>query len=107
MSPGLANRLSAERCRKFAGRTAENDLFSSALSNEPPFDVLYVFGSGGGTIACTLTPDAGGTTFERDFVYTMPNPLLRLLDRLVMPRVEAGSPEALRRSKSALEKRAA
>jgi hypothetical protein len=104
MSPGLADRLSAERRRKFAGRTAEKDLFSSALSNEPPFNVLYVFGSGG-TIACTPTPDAGGMIFERDFVYTMPNPLL---DRLVLRRrVEAESAGALRRLKSVLEKRAA
>jgi uncharacterized protein YndB with AHSA1/START domain len=60
---------------------------------------------GGGTIAYTLTPHAGTTTFEREFVYSMPNPLLRLLDRLVLRRrVEAESAEALRRLKEALEK---
>lgn len=31
MSPGLADRLSAERRRKFVGRVAERDLFRSAL----------------------------------------------------------------------------
>lgn len=65
-------------------------------------------GGGDGAITYTLTPDAGGTIFERDFAYTMPNPLLRLLDRLVLRRRdEAESAEALRRLKSALEKRAA
>ena len=49
---------SPERRRKFVGRTAENDLFRSALSaGEPPFDVLYVFGSGG----------VGKTTLLREF----------------------------------------
>jgi hypothetical protein len=58
MSPGLADRLSAERRRKFVGRTAEKDLFGSALSaGEPPFNVLYVFGSGG----------VGKTTLLREF----------------------------------------
>jgi hypothetical protein len=68
-----------------------------------------VEGGGDGAITYTLTPDAGGTIFERDFAYTMPNPLLRLLDRLVLRRRdEAESAEALRRLKtSALEKRAA
>jgi hypothetical protein len=46
--------------------------------------------------------------FERDFDYTMPNPLLRLLDRLVLRRrVEAESAETLRRLKDVLEKRVA
>jgi hypothetical protein len=46
--------------------------------------------------------------FERDFDYTIPNPLLRLLDRLVLRRrVEAEFAGALRRLKSVLEKRAA
>ena len=67
-----------------------------------------VDGGGGGTITYTLTPDAGGTLFERDFVYAMPNALLALLDRLVLRRrVEAESEEALGRLKGALEKRAA
>jgi uncharacterized protein YndB with AHSA1/START domain len=63
---------------------------------------------GGGTITYTLTPHNGGTTFEREFVYTMPNLLLALLDRLVLRRrVEAESAEALRRLKDVLEKRSA
>ena len=67
-----------------------------------------VDGGGGGTITYTLTPDAGGTLFERDFVYAMPNALLALLDRLVLRRrVEAESEKALGRLKGALEKRAA
>ena len=67
-----------------------------------------VDGGGRGTITYTLTPDASGTLFERDFVYAMPNALLALLDRLVLRRrVEAESAEALRRLKGVLEKRAA
>ena len=58
MSPDLAARLSAERRRKFVGRIAERDLFRSALAaDEPPFNVLYVFGSGG----------VGKTTLLREF----------------------------------------
>jgi uncharacterized protein YndB with AHSA1/START domain len=64
-----------------------------------------VEGGGGGTITYAMTPNADGTTFERDFVYSMPSRLLALLDRLVLrPRVEAESAEALRRLKEALEK---
>jgi hypothetical protein len=58
MSPDLADRLSAERQRKFVGRIVERDLFRSALaSDEPPFNVFYVFGSGG----------VGKTTLLREF----------------------------------------
>ncbi len=65
-----------------------------------------VEGGGGGTITYALTPLNGGTTFEREFVYTMPNLLLALLDRLVLRRrVEAESAEALRRLKRVLEER--
>lgn len=67
-----------------------------------------VEGGGGGTITYTLTPQDGGTTFERDFVYAMPNALLALLDRLVLRRrVEAESAEALRRLKDVLERKVA
>ncbi len=65
-----------------------------------------VEGGGGGTLTYTLTPDVGGTTFERELVYAMPNRLLALLDRLVLRRrVEAESAEALRRLKAVLENR--
>ncbi len=58
----------------------------------------------GGTITYTLSSHGDGTTFEREFVYTMPGLLLRLLDRLVYRRrVEAESSEALRRLKAVLE----
>jgi hypothetical protein len=58
MSPDLADRLSAERHRKFVGRVAERDLFRSALAaDQPPFNVLYVFGTGG----------VGKTTLLREF----------------------------------------
>jgi uncharacterized protein YndB with AHSA1/START domain len=68
----------------------------------------HVEGGGGGTITYTLTPRDGGTAFEREFVYAMPNALLALLDRLIFRRrVEAESAEALRRLKSELERRAA
>ncbi|QIN81678.1 SRPBCC family protein [Rubrobacter tropicus] len=66
-----------------------------------------VEGGGSGTIVYALTPDANGTTFERDLVYAMPNRLMALLDRLVLRRrVEAESIEALRRLKGELEREA-
>ena len=61
---------------------------------------------GGGRITYTLTPYDSGTTFEREFVYTMPNALLSLFDRLVFRRrIGAESAEALRRLKDVLERR--
>jgi hypothetical protein len=49
-----------------------------------------------------------GTTFERDFVSAMLNPLMAVLDRLVLRRqVEAEPAKALRRLKDVLERRAA
>ena len=62
-------------------------------------------GGGSGTLTYDLTPHLEGTTFEGAFVYAMPNPLLAVLDRLVLRRrVEA---EALRRLKNVSEGRAA
>lgn len=59
---------------------------------------------GGGIITYTLTPENGGTHFEREFVYRFHNPLFRLLDGLlVRPRIQAESAEALRRLKQVLE----
>lgn len=61
-----------------------------------------------GTIVYTFTPHDNGTTFEREFVYAMPNLLLALLDKLVLRRrIEAESAEALRRLRGVLERRAA
>lgn len=66
-----------------------------------------VEGGGSGTITYTLTPHLEGTTFERDFVYAMPNPLLAVPYWLVFRRrVEAESTEALRRLKDVLKRRA-
>jgi hypothetical protein len=59
MSSELANRLNAERHRRFVGRAAELDIFRSALAaDELLFNVLYVFGPGG----------VGKTTLLREFV---------------------------------------
>ncbi len=67
-----------------------------------------VTGGGGGTITYTLTPQESGAVFERDFVYTMSNALLALLDRLVLRRrVEAESAEALRRLRDVLKRKTA
>src|SRR3712207_6556291 len=67
-----------------------------------------VEGGGSGTITYILSAHREGTTFERDFVYAMPNPLLAVLDRLVLRRrIKAESAEALRRLKNVLERRAA
>lgn len=64
-------------------------------------------GGGGGTITYTLTPHSGGTTFEREFVYSVSSPLLALIDWLVLrPRIKAESAEALRSLKDKLERRA-
>jgi uncharacterized protein YndB with AHSA1/START domain len=63
-----------------------------------------VEGGGTGTITYTLTPQDGGTAFEREFTYRMNNPLLALLDTLILRRrIEAESAEALRRLKERLE----
>ncbi len=65
-------------------------------------------GGASGTITYALTPRVEGTTFEHDFVYAMPNPLLAVLDRLLLRRqVEAESAEALRQLKGVLERRVA
>src|ERR671932_2665460 len=60
MASELAGRLSTERHRAFVGRVAERDLFRSAITaDEPPFNVLYVFGPGG----------VGKTTLLREFAH--------------------------------------
>jgi uncharacterized protein YndB with AHSA1/START domain len=61
---------------------------------------------GGGTVSYTLSSDEAGTQFEREFVYALHHPLLRLLNWLVLRRrVQAESAEALRRLKQVLETR--
>ncbi|MCW3482000.1 SRPBCC family protein [Neisseriaceae bacterium JH1-16] len=58
-----------------------------------------------GTVSYTLTPTAGGTHFERVFVYGMaPTPFYALLNQLILrQRIEAESTEAVRRLKTVLE----
>jgi hypothetical protein len=73
---------------------------------EPRRWVIFgqVEGGGTGTVTYTLTPQESGTVFERDFTYEMNNPLLALLDRLVLRRrIEGESAEAVRRLKERLE----
>jgi hypothetical protein len=61
-------------------------------------------GGGGGAISYRLVPEAGGTRFARTFSYFLPNPLLALLDRLVLRRrVRIESMEAVNRLKTVLE----
>ena len=56
------------------------------------------------TITYTLSPHPDGTTFDRELVYAMPNPLLAVLDWLIIrSRMKADSAEALRRLKRLLE----
>ncbi len=58
MSSHLAERLSAERRRRFVGRANERNLFQAALTAANlPFHVLHVFGPGG----------VGKTTLLREF----------------------------------------
>jgi uncharacterized protein YndB with AHSA1/START domain len=73
---------------------------------EPRRWVIFgqVEGGGTGTITYTLTRQDGETLFERDFTYKMNNPLLALLDTLILRRrIERESAEALRRLKARLE----
>jgi uncharacterized protein YndB with AHSA1/START domain len=59
---------------------------------------------GGATITYTLTAHPAGTNFERELVYTMPNPVLAVLDSLIIrSRMRADSIEALQRLKRRLE----
>ena len=48
MTTRIINRLGAARERQFVGRSAEVELFRSALTAaELPFNVLYIYGPGG------------------------------------------------------------
>jgi hypothetical protein len=58
-NPRIADRLAAVRRGRFVGRIAELELFHAALlAAEPPFAVLYIYGSGG----------VGKTTLLREYV---------------------------------------
>lgn len=60
--------------------------------------------SSGGTVAYTLTPRGGGTSFERTFTYRVAGIIGQLLNWLLLRRrVRRESREALRRLKHALE----
>jgi hypothetical protein len=62
-------------------------------------------GGGSATITYRLTARDGGTRFERELVYRMPNLWLAALDRLlVRRRMAAESADALRRLKLILER---
>jgi uncharacterized protein YndB with AHSA1/START domain len=63
-----------------------------------------VAAGGSGTITYTLSQVAQGTSFRREFVYTMPNWFATLLDRLfIRRRIAAESTTALSRLQKALE----
>jgi hypothetical protein len=89
-----------------AGRTGE--VVWTVKERQAPrrwvIDGVIVGRRAGGTITYSLTPREGGTFFEREFVYPLPNLLMAVMDALVIRRrVEAESVEALRRLKQALE----
>jgi hypothetical protein len=63
-----------------------------------------VIGGGEGAITYSLASQDGVTSYQRDFVYVMPNPLLALLDRLVVRRrIEAEASQSVQRLREALE----
>ena len=62
-------------------------------------------GGGSAVITYRLSAQDGGTRFERELVYRMPNLWLAVLNRLLIQRRMAGeSAEALRRLKQILER---
>ncbi len=67
-------------------------------------DGVIVGRRAGGVITYTLTPRDGGTFFEREFIYPLPNLVFAVLNALfIRRRVLAESTEALRRLKQVLE----
>jgi uncharacterized protein YndB with AHSA1/START domain len=57
-----------------------------------------------GTITTTFSAQANGTFYEREFVYTMANPVLVLMDWLVLHRHgEAAAQQAVRTLRNTLE----
>ena len=78
------------------------------LSRDVPrhwlIEATAVDNSGSAKITYTLTANEGGTIFERELVYSISNPLLVLLNWLVLRhRVNAESTEALTRLKAVME----
>src|SRR5262249_24703168 len=72
----------------------------------PRRSVIDRNGKDGGrsTITYTMSPHPDGTNLQRELVYTMPNVLLAVLDRLIIrSRMKADSIEALQRLKRLLE----
>jgi uncharacterized protein YndB with AHSA1/START domain len=62
-----------------------------------------VNGRKSGIVRYTLAPQGNGTSFQREFVYSMPNFLFGLLDRFVLRRrIEAESKQAVQQLRSAL-----
>ncbi len=62
-----------------------------------------VNGRKSGIVTYTLGPQDNGTYFEREFVYSMPNFLLGLIDQFVLRRrIEAESKQAVQQLRSAL-----
>src|SRR5437016_4789900 len=58
MPARLGDRLKSARRNRFVGRSGEIELFQSALNaDEPPFQIMYVYGPGG----------IGKTTLLREF----------------------------------------
>ena len=67
-----------------------------------------VDGRKAGAVTYTLTSAGAGTQFEREFVYSSPNALFAMLNRLrIRGEVERESAEAVRRLKQVLETAAA
>jgi len=63
-----------------------------------------VEGGGSGRVTYKLTPDAHGTKFERELVYSSNNLLFVIVNTLKLrSRIEAESADALRRLKSVME----
>ena len=91
MSSSRLERLEAARRQRFVGRTAERELFQSALTAaELPFSVLYLFGPGG----------MGKTTLLREFAHLATQQQTRVI-QLDARTIEAAPNlflEALRRA---------
>jgi uncharacterized protein YndB with AHSA1/START domain len=87
---------------RVAGR--EGTVVWTVRAREAPRRWLIAGSIVGGIVAYTLTSHDGATFFEREFVYSVPSPLLRLIDALIVRRrIQAESAEAVRRLQVRLE----